>query len=61
MADVGGLVYGFSEGSGEEKGLLGGKGAGLATMSRMGLQEQGMVLACYAARAVMATTRRCSR
>jgi pyruvate, orthophosphate dikinase len=31
------LVYGFSEGSGEMKDLLGGKGAGLAEMTRLGL------------------------
>src|SRR3712207_9429316 len=37
MADKGKLVYGFSEGSGEMKGLLGGKGAGLAEMTRLGL------------------------
>jgi pyruvate, orthophosphate dikinase len=37
MADKGKLVYGFSEGSGEMKDLLGGKGAGLAEMTRLGL------------------------
>ncbi len=31
------FVYGFSEGTGEMKDLLGGKGAGLAAMSRLGL------------------------
>jgi pyruvate, orthophosphate dikinase len=31
------LVYGFSEGSAEMKDLLGGKGAGLAAMSNLGL------------------------
>jgi pyruvate,orthophosphate dikinase len=37
MADGCKLVYGFSEGSGEMKDLLGGKGAGLAEMTRLGL------------------------
>ncbi len=37
MANGDGLVYGFSEGSGEMKDLLGGKGAGLAEMTRLGL------------------------
>src|SRR3712207_6632092 len=37
MADGCNLVYGFSEGSGEMKDLLGGKGAGLAEMTRLGL------------------------
>ncbi len=37
MADWCKLVYGFSEGSGEMKDLLGGKGAGLAEMTRLGL------------------------
>ncbi|MDQ4106749.1 MAG: pyruvate, phosphate dikinase, partial [Actinomycetota bacterium] len=37
MADEDKLVYGFSEGSGEMKELLGGKGAGLAAMTRLGL------------------------
>ncbi|MDP8948837.1 MAG: hypothetical protein M3N00_01130, partial [Actinomycetota bacterium] len=37
MADKGKLVYGFSEGSGEMEDLLGGKGAGLAEMTRLGL------------------------
>jgi pyruvate, orthophosphate dikinase len=37
MADEGKLVYGFSEGSEEMKDLLGGKGAGLAEMTRLGL------------------------
>ncbi|HZY65808.1 MAG TPA: pyruvate, phosphate dikinase [Rubrobacteraceae bacterium] len=37
MTDEGKLVYGFSEGSGDMKELLGGKGAGLAAMTRLGL------------------------
>jgi pyruvate,orthophosphate dikinase len=37
MMGMGKLVYGFSEGSGEMKDLLGGKGAGLAEMTRLGL------------------------
>jgi pyruvate,orthophosphate dikinase len=37
MADGCKLVYGFSEGSGEMKDLLGGKGTGLAEMTRLGL------------------------
>ena len=37
MMGRGKLVYGFSEGSGEMKDLLGGKGAGLAEMTRLGL------------------------
>jgi pyruvate, orthophosphate dikinase len=37
MADRGKLLYGFSEGSGEMMDLLGGKGTGLAEMTRLGL------------------------
>ena len=37
MMGMGKLVYGFFEGSGEMKDLLGGKGAGLAEMTRLGL------------------------
>jgi pyruvate, orthophosphate dikinase len=37
MMSRGKLVYGFSEGSGEMRDLLGGKGAGLAEMTRLGL------------------------
>jgi pyruvate,orthophosphate dikinase len=37
MMGRGKLVYGFSGGSGEMKDLLGGKGAGLAEMTRLGL------------------------
>ena len=37
MMGRGKLVYGFFEGSGEMRDLLGGKGAGLAEMTRLGL------------------------
>ncbi|HZC85109.1 MAG TPA: pyruvate, phosphate dikinase [Rubrobacter sp.] len=37
MMGTGKLVYGFFEGSGEMRDLLGGKGAGLAEMTRLGL------------------------
>jgi pyruvate, orthophosphate dikinase len=37
MTGRGKLVYGFFEGSGEMRDLLGGKGAGLAEMTRLGL------------------------
>ena len=37
MMGRGKLVYGFFEGSGEMRNLLGGKGAGLAEMTRLGL------------------------
>ena len=37
MMSRGKLVYGFFEGSGEMRDLLGGKGAGLAEMTRLGL------------------------
>ncbi|HEU4847358.1 MAG TPA: pyruvate, phosphate dikinase, partial [Rubrobacteraceae bacterium] len=37
MIGRGKLVYGFYEGSGEMRDLLGGKGAGLAEMTRLGL------------------------
>ena len=35
--EQGKFIYGFSEGFAEMKDLLGGKGAGLAAMSRLGL------------------------
>src|SRR5215216_4156374 len=37
MMGTGKLVYGFFEGSGEMRDLLGGKGANLAEMTRLGL------------------------
>src|SRR5215210_3335449 len=37
MMGRGKLLYGFFEGSGEMKDLLGGKGANLAEMTRLGL------------------------
>ena len=37
MMGRGKFVYGFFEGSGEMRDLLGGKGAGLAEMTRLGL------------------------
>jgi len=48
------LVYGFSEGSAEMKDLLGGKGAGLAAMSNLGLPvPPGFTITSEACRAYM--------
>ncbi len=48
------FVYGFSEGSAEMKDLLGGKGAGLAAMSRLGLPvPPGFTITAEACRAYM--------
>src|SRR5215208_2072451 len=56
MMGMGKLVYGFSEGSGEMKDLLGGKGAGLAVMSRLGLPvPPGFTITAEACRAYMET------
>jgi len=53
MADEA-FVYEFSEGSGDMKDLLGGKGAGLATMSNLGLPvPPGFVITTEACRAYM--------
>ncbi len=52
MADGGKFVYGLSEGSGGMKDLLGGKGAGLAEMCRLGLPvPPGFTLTTEACRA----------
>ena len=52
MADGGKFVYGFSEGSGGMNDLLGGKGAGLAEMCRLGLPvPPGFTLTTEACRA----------
>ncbi len=56
MGDGGKFVYGFSEGSGEMKDLLGGKGAGLAEMTRLGLPvPPGFTIATEACRAYTGT------
>jgi pyruvate,orthophosphate dikinase len=48
------FVYGFSEGSGDMKDLLGGKGAGLAAMSNLGLPvPSGFTITTEACRAYM--------
>jgi pyruvate,orthophosphate dikinase len=52
MMGRGKLVYGFFEGSGEMRDLLGGKGAGLAEMTRLGLPvPPGFTLTTEACRA----------
>ncbi len=51
------FLYEFSEGSGEMKDLLGGKGAGLATMSNLGLPvPPGFVITTEACQAYMEKT-----
>ena len=54
MADQDKYVYRFSEGTREMKGLLGGKGSGLAEMSNLGLPvPAGFTITTEACRAYM--------
>src|SRR5215203_6919687 len=54
MMGRGKLVYGFFEGSGEMRDLLGSKGAGLAEMTRLGLPvPPGFTITSEACRAYM--------
>ena len=51
-------VYAFTEGSKEQKDLLGGKGANLAEMTRLGLPvPPGFTITTEACRAYLATGR----
>ena len=53
------FVYDFREGNREMKGLLGGKGANLAEMTRMGLPvPHGFTVTCEACNAYRAAGRR---